>query len=282
MTKLSPAELASYEFNIRSFHPEKTFGWSGLFFEGDNRGFSLRPSGRNFPTSRVWQRFLLNTEPGSVSALVTRSDPSKAPWSGQSQYYSDEALLPSERVALEARKLPGSISQLRISGSYGGVNHAMYGSAIMQEKLGFSYVPTLDVSYEILVDVDRVNRHVDIVTYVKGDGFPNCEAFVVGPGQTPVFLGVHVRKGMPATTLALNANYPMIACAIRLPINRDGSFQGEVGDELARKKSGKKEIEYRSISDWNARFVSINPNSGHCMGLEQSDFEGLFSLECLL
>ena len=158
MTKLPPAELASYEFNIRSFHPEKTFGWSGLFFEGDNRGFSLRPSGRNFPTSRVWQRFLLNTEPGSVSALVTRSDPSKAPWSGQSQYYSDEALLPSERVALEARKLPGSISQLRISGSYGGVNHAMYGSArsLARKKLSI-------VSQTGMLDSFLLIRAVDIV-----------------------------------------------------------------------------------------------------------------------
>lgn len=281
MTKLPPAELASYEFNIRSFHPEKTFGWSGLFFEGDNRGFSSRPSGRNSPTSRVWQRFLLHTELGSISGLQTRSDPSKAPWSDQPQKYGDR-LAPTERVNLENRKLPGSISQFRITGSYGGVNHAMFGSKIMQENLGFSYVPTLDVSYEILVDVDRVNRHIDLVAYIKGDGFPNCEAFVVGPGQTPVFLGVHVRKGMPATTLALNANYPMIACAIRLPINRDGSFRGEVGDELARKTAGKKEIEYQSISDWNARFAAINPNNGHCMGLEQSDLEGLFSLECLL
>lgn len=40
MAKLPPAELTEYEFNFRSFHPEKTFGWSGLFFEGDDRGFS--------------------------------------------------------------------------------------------------------------------------------------------------------------------------------------------------------------------------------------------------
>lgn len=35
-----------FQFNIRSFHPETDFGWSGLKFERDNRGFSNFPSGR--------------------------------------------------------------------------------------------------------------------------------------------------------------------------------------------------------------------------------------------
>ncbi|WP_227172668.1 hypothetical protein [Marinobacter sp. CA1] len=197
------------------------------------------------------------------------------------QEYSGR-LAPEGRVNVVASKKPKGISQFRIAGSYGGVNHAMNGSPEMQERLGFSYEPTLNVSYELLIDIDRIKRHLDIVAYIKGDGFPNCEAFIVGPGQTPVFLGVHVRKGMPATTLALNAGYPMIACAIRLPINRDGSFKGVVGDELARKKKNKREMEYQSISDWNSRFTSISPNSGHCMGLERSDLKGLFNMECLL
>jgi len=46
-------QLANYEINIRSFHPEKDFGWSGLMFEGDNRGFSLKPSGIKPTTSRI-------------------------------------------------------------------------------------------------------------------------------------------------------------------------------------------------------------------------------------
>lgn len=28
-------QLANYEINICSFHPEKDFGWSGPMFEGD-------------------------------------------------------------------------------------------------------------------------------------------------------------------------------------------------------------------------------------------------------
>lgn len=45
MVNQSVASLAEYKFNIRSFHPEKTFGWSGMMFDGDSRGFSLQPSG---------------------------------------------------------------------------------------------------------------------------------------------------------------------------------------------------------------------------------------------
>ena len=281
MAKLPPAELADYEFNIRSFHLEKTFGWSGLFFEGDDRGFSLRPSGPISITSRIWQRFTFHAESGSLGRITTTSDPSRAPWSDKPYKYS-ETLKPKGRVLSTYHHAPPSVHRYRISGNYGGVNHAMPGSGEMQENLGLSYVPTLNVSYRILIDIDRAKRHMDLVAYVKGDGFPNCEAFIVGPGQTPVFLGVHVRKGMPATTLAANLNYPMIACAVRLPLGREGQFTGMIGDELARRRNNETELTYQTIEEWNQRFLSISPNSGHCMGLEQPDLKGLFDLECLL
>ncbi|MFK3858102.1 hypothetical protein [Pseudoalteromonas rhizosphaerae] len=73
-------QLANYEINIRSFHPEKDFGWSGLMFEGDNRGFSLKPSGIKPITSRIWHRLRLSTKNSKISSIDTISDPSKAPW----------------------------------------------------------------------------------------------------------------------------------------------------------------------------------------------------------
>lgn len=283
MSSQKPAELADYQFNIRSFHPNKTFGWSGLFFEGDDRGFSLKPSGRKFPTSRIWQRFTLNTKSGKVSEIQTKSDPSKAWWGDESVEYKKEHQRPKWRVKASTRESSSSVKRYQITGHYGGENYAMPGSGELKEHLGFTYVPTLNVSYKILVDVDRHNRHIDVVTYVKGDGFPNCEAFVVGPDSTPVFLGVHVRKGAAPTTLAANLGYPMIAAAIRLPINRDGSFSGKIGDELARRRAGKRELEYQSISDWNARFRSISPNSGRCRGIEEPEhLEDLVEWGCYL
>ncbi|RZF84820.1 hypothetical protein EXT46_03055 [Pseudoalteromonas sp. CO325X] len=269
-------QLADYEINIRSFHPEKTFGWSGLMFEGDNRGFSLKPSGVKPITSRIWHRLSLSTSEGKILTNDTVSDPSKAPWERAKRVYSGE-LAPKGRTFLKSRVFPNkNIYQYRMEGQYGGVNHAMPGSPEVQEALDFSYVPTLNVKYKIVVDIDRQNGHMDIVTYITGDGFPNCEAFIVGPSGQAVSLGVHVRKGAAPVSLSLNADYPMIASAIRLPLNKNGSFKGTVGDELFRRTNKQPKLKFQKITDWNYRFISIPANSGHCMLLEKASLKYCF------
>jgi hypothetical protein len=269
-------QLADYEINIRSFHPEKTFGWSGLMFEGDNRGFSLKPSGTESVTSRIWHKFHLSTLENKVHTKETVSDPSKAPWERAKRVYNGE-LAPKGRTFLKSRAFPNKhIYQYRMEGQYGGVNHAMPGSPEIQEALGFSYVPTLNVKYKIVIDIDRQNGHMDIVTYITGDGFPNCEAFIVGPGGQAVSLGVHVRKGAAPVSLSLNADYPMIASAIRLPLNNNGSFKGTVGDELFRQTNKQPKLKFQKITDWNYRFTSIPANSGHCMLLEKASLKYCF------
>ena len=283
MSSQPPAELAEYQFNIRSFHPNKTFGWSGLYFEGDDRRFSLRPSGTGALTSRIWQRFTLNAKTGSIRDERTRSDPSKAPWQDQALKYNQRELRPKGRITSDSSELSSHVRHYRIVGHYGGENHAMPGSGELKEQLGLSYVPTLNVNYKILTDIDRVNRHMDIVTYIKGDGFPNCEAFIVGPGDERVFLGIHVRKSLAPVMLAANLDYPMIASAVRLPLNQDGSFSGTIGNELARRNAGKRKLEYQKIAEWNNQFTSISPNSGRCKGLEDSNhLKELRDLDCLL
>ncbi|WP_022944074.1 hypothetical protein [Pseudoalteromonas ruthenica] len=269
-------QLADYEINIRSFHPEKTFGWSGLMFEGDNRGFSLKPSGVKPITSRIWHRLSLSTSEGKILTNDTVSDPSKAPWEKAKRVYNGE-LAPKGRIFLKSRAFPNKhIYQYRMEGQYGGVNHAMPGSPEIQEALDFSYVPTLNVKYKIVIDIDRRNGHMDIVTYITGDGFPNCEAFIVGPGGQAVSLGVHVRKGAAPVSLSLNADYPMIASAIRLPLNNNGSFKGTVGDELLRRTNKQPKLKFQKITDWNYRFMSIPANSGHCMLLEKASLKYCF------
>ena len=269
-------QLANYEINIRSFHPEKDFGWSGLMFEGDNRGFSLKPSGIKPTTSRIWHKLTLSTKKNTVTP-VTVSDPSKAPWENKQRIYSGN-LAPKGRVTLKNKALTNkSIYQYRLDGQYGGVNHAMPGSPQMQERLDFSYVPTLNVKYKIIIDVDTVNGFMDIVTYITGDAFPNCEAFIVGPGEQAISLGIHVRKGAPPLSLSLNADYPMIASALRLPLNNNGSFKGTVGDELFRQANKYPKLAFHKIADWNNRFISIPANSGHCMLLEKASLEHCFN-----
>ena len=71
--------LAGYDINIRSFHPEETFGWSGFYFHGDNRGFSLAPSQTDenaAVTSRIWHRFGFNSATGGITKAETYSNAS--------------------------------------------------------------------------------------------------------------------------------------------------------------------------------------------------------------
>lgn len=64
-------KLASYQINLRSFHPNTQFEAKGFFFHGDDRGFSLGksffdPKTTNIPpksvSSRVWSRSNINLE----------------------------------------------------------------------------------------------------------------------------------------------------------------------------------------------------------------------------
>lgn len=284
MTQLPPAELARYDFTIRSFHPEKTFGWSGFGFQGDDRGFSLKSVRSGLALSRIWHKFSLNTQSASISGHDTESDPSQAPWQSEKKSYSSE-LKPRSDISVASARTEDRVTRIKVTGNYAGENHAMPASSFLQENLEITYVPSINVSYQLLVDVDRNRRFVDIVLYVKGDGFPNCEAFVVGPDGQPIFLGVHVRLGTAMFQLIRNRGYPMIACALRLPITRTGAFAGTVGDELARRRKGAKNLEYMSIGEWNNRFLETSPNNGRCMGLDATSFEDFFenaaTMECV-
>lgn len=268
-TQQHPAELAEYQFNIRSFHPNKTFGWSGLYFQGDDRGFSLKPNGR-LARSRIWHFVTLNAKSETISDRGTGSHASNHPWADKSEGYNEQATRPKAEVTSDFFKLSKKLNGKRVhlDGHYGGQNHLMPLSEEMKKTLGFTYVPTLNVNYKIRTYIDRENRHVDIVTFIKGDGFPNCEAFVVGPDDTRVFLGVHVRKGIAPLSLRGNPKHAMIASVVRLPINRDGSFSGTIADLLRGNSAGKGQPEFQKISEWNADFRSISPNNGRYKGLE--------------
>lgn len=244
-------------------------------FAGDNRGFSLSPSNTGRITSRIWHELELNTQVGELTK-VTQSDSSQAPWSEHVENYEGD-LSPRDELVNFRKIQPTPHTKLfSITARYWGVNHAMPLSPELQHRLGVSYVPKLDVKYQITMEIDRKNKHIDLVTYVTGDGFPNCEAFIVDPSGQAIFLGVHVRKGAAPITLAVNLDYPMIASAIRIPIDVHGNFKGTVGDELKRRSNRQSEITFTTIRDWNATFLSMNPNDRRCMALERASLEGCF------
>jgi len=266
----APSKLSTYEFNIRSFHPEKDFGWSGLYFKGDNRGFSLKPSGiTGGVTSRIWHRFKLSTVNGRSTKPLTQSDPSKAVWSKMPETYSAEDIKPPSIQYQFPVKRFQNVYQSRIKGKYWGENFAMPLSKEMKEHLGLTYVPSLDVNYLIIVDANPKGHYIDIVTYIKGDAFPNTEAFIVDQAGTALFLGVHVRKGAAPISLALNSDYPMIASAIRVTVNTEGNFIGPIHDVMTQKRDKLQNTPVYSINSWNKKHLQINSNGNRCMGLEQ-------------
>jgi hypothetical protein len=265
---LKLAKLARYEFNLRSFHPGKTFGWSGLNYEGDARGFSLGASGASGAigaevTSRIWHRFKVNALSGEALGTETESNDS-GKIDGDHTHY-DGVLKPKGGAWPILKKEGGSVTTLHIDGGYAGENHAFFASAELKKTLGVTFVPSLDVSYKIVITIDRVSKHMDIVTYVTGDGFPNCEAFIVDAAGTAIFLGVHVRKGAALFSLWGDKKYPMIASAIRLDLDDNGNFNGLVANELKRKKQNKEKLEFHPITEWNNFFLNLDPSAERWM-----------------
>lgn len=251
-------KLAKYKVNIRSFHPNKQFEPGGMRFEGDDRGFSLgasyfgdvRPPGS--VTSRIWQRYELDLDQlhqtgdlGPRSRLEQQSNPS-APgpgwWGvlGSRETYKDKKLKPMGTLtgipysALGSRRYSthehGGQRLVACKSWYGGENHAFLGSRELKNTVGITPVPTLDVTSELYVRLERVNGYMDIVSLVYGDAFPNCEAFIEDAAGNKLFLGTHVRIGLPATHLGGgNRERLMWANALRVRVNTEGHFGDELG-----------------------------------------------------
>jgi hypothetical protein len=108
-------------------------------------------------------------------------------------------------------------------------------------------VPDLDVFAKISFDLNRTKQTLDIETTVFGDGFPNCEAFLVDEAGTSVFLGVSTRIGSPFLALQSTRTNFMFKSKLKFALSQNGA--------LLRFASG------RSIEDWNNEIEKLNPNS---------------------
>jgi hypothetical protein len=243
IVKLPLAKLAKYEVNVRVFHPNKNFERLGFRFHGDNRGFSTAPSWFETqtpgPTSRIWQRYELNLDKilvgdlteNSVARLETQSNFSDSgpglwkffSWSGESykdSRYKPRGLLTSSEVASphDAQKI------VRIKSYLAGENHAFLSSELQQKVSGKTIVPTLNASSELFIRIERVQKYIDIASITYGDGFPNCESFIIDPAGKELFLGSHVRIGYPATHLWGENERFIWSNAIRIEIDESGNF----------------------------------------------------------
>ncbi|WP_228714912.1 hypothetical protein [Acinetobacter pullicarnis] len=231
--------------NLRSFHPNRQFEAKGLFFHGDNRGFSLGNSyyDSNSPdkipagsvTSRVWSRSNIDlpilSSSKELKTIEIESNPSKpldifpANLLGHDQNYADEKYKPKGTLNVNVPEIKFESPRSFIFKSYyGGENHAFILSQTAQDMTGATFVPTLDVWHEFMIRIERINKYMDISSLVYGDGFPNTEGFIEDSKGHKVFIGTHIRIGSAATHLFGKNTRLMWANAIRIGLNEDGTF----------------------------------------------------------
>ncbi len=114
--------------------------------------------------------------------------------------------------------LEGSITPYREDGdqsinvrfSYAGQNFAFYGANTDAGHWVYSkVVPDLDVVNEFSIRIDRKLKSAHLLSTIGGDGFPNCESFLVDPANATCFVATHVRIGTASTQLPGGRVLPM-------------------------------------------------------------------------
>ncbi len=278
MPTLSSAP-ARYTLNIRSFHPQKSFGYSGFWFRGDNRGFTTAPS--NTITSRISHSLDISLSKGDIFDPAINSDPSRHPLMENPHRYQNGK---GPQYRIRSKQFSYAQGQERrraaISGLYWGRNYAMPFSESLEETTGITYVPAINVQYFIFLEANLTERYLDVIVEVTGDGFPNHEALLRGPHGKPVFLGGHVRDYTPALSLpGQGSGNKLMACAARLFLGPFGEFNGNIHKIGPRQRDANGNLKserfsYRSIEAWNRDLTSRNPNAGRCMALESMSLEG--------
>lgn len=272
---INMVNMASYQINLRSFHPNTQFEAKGFFFHGDNRGFSL---GKSFyipnlqyqvppasVTSRVWSKVNIDlskiTKSQTSSPMKVESNTSGplrirgVPILGHDEDYSDKKYKPSGEIQVVVPDVKfESPRSFNFTSHYHGKNHAFVMSRTVYDATGTSFVPDLDVRHELMIRVERINKYMDITSLVYGDGFPNTEGFIEDAQGNKVFLGIHIRIGTPATHLFGDNKRLMWANAIRVGLKEDGTFtntlwvfaQGLGGPKMLRDLYGLQLVERKA------------------------------------
>jgi hypothetical protein len=202
--------------HTRSFHPDSNFGFGGLFFRGDSRGFSDSVGA----TSRIKHFFTIDLTAGSIGEVTCRSDPSEnAVISAMSNDYSQKRKQPRVTMPVKSitpyRKDGDQI--IRLTFTYAGQNFAF---PLANRDWGHSFwstvVPDLDVTHEFSLRINRTEKKAYLTSSIGGDGFPNCESFMIDDAQAVCFIGTHVRMGTAMTQLPGGRVLPMIRSAYQV------------------------------------------------------------------
>lgn len=202
---------------------------------------------------------------------------------GTTQTYEDPKKQPTSSVS-------GSVLPYRKDGdqrfeaviSYRGKNYAFPGAdwetRVPGTPLSISprhgirrSVPDLDVTNTVFGHLDRTNRKLHMTCDLRGDGFPNCESFLVDGANQVLFLASHIRVGAATMQLWGDRRIPMGRCQLEVDLNADDTFGQNVkcfqavdyagdGSPVAIAPAG----ETMSRSAWNGRHTgrdALGPES---------------------
>jgi len=248
--------------HTRSFHPDEAFGLGGLGFKGDNRGFSSDTGA----TARIFHRIAINLRAAEFGKPECRSDPS-ANWAlgkigiDVSNDYSEKRKQPRHSED------PKSITPYRQDGdqavnikiTYAGQNFAFPGANLDWGHSFYStVVPDLDVTNEVSLRINRPAGKATVTCRISGDGFPNCESFLIDSGGNVLFLASHIRVGTAATQLPGGRAISMCSLLMDVDWNQDDTFGSSVRVQFAHDYAGSGgpfELAFgqMSRSEWNQK-----------------------------
>jgi hypothetical protein len=250
----------------RAFHPDEAFGLGGVGFKGDNRGFSSNPKA----TARIYHYVVLDLTAAQKGAVVCDSDKSSN-WAlgkvgaNMSNDYTQKQKKPrhTETVNITPYRKDGDQSvDARIK--FAGKNfaffladtkagHRFFGGTVSKEENRndtdsgslipwgdkFSgFVPDLDVTNHVVIRISRPSRKVYITCNVSGDGFPNCETFLIDSVGGVLFLASHIRYGTAMTQLPGGRAIAMNYTLMEADWNEDDTFGSQVKVQFAHDYAG--------------------------------------------
>ncbi|MFO7858891.1 MAG: hypothetical protein R6V11_08215 [Ectothiorhodospiraceae bacterium] len=258
-----------YQVTIRSFHPDESFEEEGLWFRGDDRGFSTQPNDK--VTSRIYYSMDIDLAKGQIAHRHIDSDESVQPHFGLEYEYTDHG--PEEEIKWK-EFVNGSdgVHVAWISGRYRGTNHAVPLSEWSAEWLGSSFVPSIHVHYELAFIFDGQRQILDFIANLRGNAYPNHEVLIRDLDGRAIFVGGHVRSGTAYTQLGdSRANSNLLTNAVRIGLNASGRFDNQVAElDPGQRWLGGHHLDdarYRSVEAWNKEYRDLNPNAGHSTGL---------------
>ena len=215
-------------FHVRSFAPFKSFGGG---FHGDDRGFSTNTNG---PTSRVQQKFTIETTNGAASDYRD--------WSDETYHTRLPRYRRTANPRGNFRPMPGEygdgINTTSVESSYSGSNPLTPGA------------PNIDVFSNFDITEDVENGTVNISGTITGDNFPSTEAFVQDAAGNSVFLAVGYYEGSPFTSLwGENESKEIAKFDVTINVDKDGNFTGVAFQGNTY-----------SLQEWNKLFENADPH----------------------